>query len=129
MINYSLIGPYGSGKTIVCQKILEEAVKMLDKEKDILYYIIHDQYSLLQAECELFCKQLQDKYDIEIICQNYTQVGPRPKDDNFDLAKCLESLKQSAAQDKNVHFFIDEFDYEHLTNCLLYTSPSPRDRG
>ena len=88
---------------------------MLDKEKDILYYIIHDQYSLLQAECELFCKQLQDKYDIEIICQNYTQVGPRPKDDNFDLAKCLESLKQSAAQDKNVHFFIDEFDYEHLT--------------
>ena len=114
MINYSLIGPYGSGKTIVCQKILEEAVKMLDKEKDILYYIIHDQYSLLQAECELFCKQLQDKYDIEIICQNHTQVGPRPKDNNFNFAKCLESLIESAAQDKNIHFFIDEFDLECL---------------
>ena len=108
------LGPYGSGKTVVCQKILEEVVKILDKEQDILYYIIHDQYSLLQAECMIFCDKLKGKYDIEIICLNHTQDEIKSVNGNFDLAECLDILRKGAPQGKNVHFFIDEYD----TECL-----------
>ena len=108
------LGPYGSGKTVVCQKILEEIVKILDKEQDILYYIIHDQYSLLQAECMIFCDELQGKYGIEIICLNHTQVGNKSVNGDFDLAECFNFLRERAPQGKNVHFFIDEYD----TECL-----------
>ena len=108
------LGPYGSGKTVVCQKILEEVVKILDKERDVLYYIIHDQYSLLQAECMIFCDELQGKYGIEIICLNHTQVGNKSVNGDFDLAECLNFLRERAPQGKNVHFFIDEYD----TECL-----------
>ena len=112
-------GPYGSGKTIVCQKILENILPALDEDKDVLFYIIFDQYSLLYAETYLYCENLKKKYsNIEIICWNISEVDTDPS----SLSECLKKLTQiSADKGKRLHIFIDEYDGEDLTEdeCIL----------
>ena len=112
-------GPYGSGKTIVCQKILENILPSLDTEKDMLFYIIFDQYSLLYAETHLYCENLKKKYsNFEIVCWNISEVCTK----SFTLSECLENLtKISTDKGKRLHVFIDEYDSEDLTEneCIL----------
>ena len=49
----AILGPFGSGKTITGQKILENALPTLDPLKDVVCYVVFDQYSLLQVESEV----------------------------------------------------------------------------
>ena len=87
----------------------------------MLFYIIFDRYSLLQAETLLYCDNLKKKHvTIEIVCLNVSEVGNK----SSSLSECLDKLiKISNVKGKRLHVFIDEYDSEELTEneCTLLT--------
>lgn len=111
-----ILGPYGSGKTIVCQKILENLVKCTrDDENQCFCYITCDEYSLLHCENKRYCELLERKYNKKILCSTLDEIS------KFGRYPCIVSLKRGIGivaeryesfVGKKINFFVDEIDPE-----------------
>eukprot|EP00111_Clytia_hemisphaerica_P023149 TCONS_00068098-protein len=110
-----ITGPYGSGKTITSQKILENALPALDPLKDVVYYVVFDQYSLLQVESEKYCQRLTERFGIKIQCFDINEV-PSKRHITAYLSTCLQYLLTKVEDGQRLHVFVDEFDTEMLSN-------------
>ena len=89
----------------------------------MLFYVIFDRYSLLQAETVLYINELKEELDsIDMVCSNISEVGDEGV---HSLATCVnELIKISSSKKKKIHVFIDEYDSEDLTenDCKLLKS-------
>ena len=92
------------------QKIIEEN---LDREKN---YTIDDAMKIIQ-------KVKSDKFEESVDISIKLGVDPNKSDQNVRGAV---TLPNSLGKDVTVAVFADG---DQAKDCLLYTSPSPRDRG
>ena len=102
-----LKGNFGTGKTIILQKKLEELAKKLTK-KQIIYYINYDRKSNALTEVEKFIKHISPK-----IPNRVKILGNK---DGLQLSGIFQSISKEVGQGiKSVHVFIDEYNGEDLT--------------
>ena len=102
-----LKGNFGTGKTIVLQKKLEELVQNLTKEQ-VIYYINYDRKSNALIDVKNFIKR---------ICpENRNRIKTQENKDGLHLSGIFQSISKKVGQGiKSVHVFIDEYNGEDLT--------------
>ena len=102
-----LKGNFGTGKTIILQKKLEELAQKLTKEQ-IIYYINYDRKSNALTEVKKFIKHICPK-----ISNRIKILGNK---DGLQLSGIFQSISKEVGQGiKSVHVFIDEYNGEDLT--------------
>ena len=102
-----LKGNFGTGKTIILQKKLEELAQKLTKEQ-IIYYINYDRKSNALTEVKKFIKHICPK-----ISNRINILGNK---DGLQLSGIFQSISKEVGQGiKSVHVFIDEYNGEDLT--------------
>ena len=109
-------GPFGSGKSLIMEKIIEELIS--STEKCTIYYIMYEPYSLLEARMDEVFAELSKKSDASIkLCS--TNIHKLLEEANHSTANntietvmkyCLEQSK-----DYVVHFLFDEVDCAYFT--------------
>ena len=102
-----LKGNFGTGKTIILQKKLEELAQKLTKEQ-VIYYFNYDRKSNLLIDVKNFIKR---------ICpENANRIKIQENEDGLQLSDIFQSISKKVGQGiKSVHVFIDEYNGEDLT--------------
>ena len=102
-----LKGNFGTGKTVILQKKLEELAQELT-EKQIIYYINYDRKSNALTEVKNFIKHICPK--------NPNRIKILGNKDGFQMSGIFQSISKEVGQSiKSVHVFIDEYNGEDLT--------------
>ena len=102
-----LKGNFGTGKTVILQKKLEELAQKLT-EKQIIYYINYDRKSNALTEVKNFIKHICPK--------NPNRIKILGNKDGFQMSGIFQSISKEVGQSiKSVHVFIDEYNGEDLT--------------
>ena len=106
--NHTILkGNFGTGKSIIIQKKLENLIKMIEKS-EIVYYFNYDRKSNAFIDVEGF---------IENICpKNLNKIKIRENKDGLKLSGIFVTVLNEIEKGiKCVHIFIDEFNGEDLT--------------
>ena len=106
--NYTILkGNFGTGKTIIMQKKLENLAKVMQKD-ELIYYINYDHKSNALISVKQF---------IEKICPKYqSNIRIRKNTNDLKLSGIFQSiLNEVDWKIKSVHVFIDEYNGEDLT--------------
>ena len=100
----------------VTEKIIEEAEKTLTKDK-----IIDTQHSI--QDILITQKQVAPKKENRIIVTDNNDIDP------LETKEWIESLNAVVNNfgNERAHYLLRQLIDESYRNCLLYTSPSPRD--
>lgn len=130
-------GPYGSGKSLILEKIAEDL--LLSNENNIVYYILYDPLTLLQARMEnlplalskssqnINLENLENRFHSTNIHQILTNAGENTN--IFDISKAIE-ICGSKHPGQIVNMLFDEVDASDLTeekckaikNCLSFNN-------
>ena len=106
--NYTILkGNFGTGKTIIMQKKLENLAKVMQKD-ELIYYINYDHKSNALIGVKQF---------IEKICPKYqSNIRIRKNTNDLKLSGIFQSISNEVDwKIKSVHAFIDEYNGEDLT--------------
>ena len=109
-------GPFGSGKSLILEKIIEELISSM-KKGGTIYYIMFEPYSLLEVRMdEVFVEFSKRNNSIKLCSSNIHKLLEEAKHSTANnkietaMKHCLEH-----SIDDVVHFLFDEVDSEYFT--------------
>ncbi|XP_057297706.1 uncharacterized protein LOC130628731 [Hydractinia symbiolongicarpus] len=106
-----IIGPLGSGKTVLALAHLEIAYER-SKNRSVIYYVIWDGNTLLKRDIVNHTKRFNYKAAVEVVVKDNVQLAKDLKMNEVPTPyQLLESLVKKHV-DQNLHLIIDELNGE-----------------
>ena len=111
-------GPFGSGKSIILEKIVEKLVLSMQKEgaNGTIYYIMCEPYSLLEARMDEVFEELAKRTDpsIKLVSTNIHELLQMAHH-TTPYNKIEAVMRHCQSSDGIVHFLFDEVDASYFT--------------
>ena len=106
-------GPFGSGKSLILEKIAEKLISTMESG-DSIFYIMSESYSLLEAKMEEVFSELAKKNETSSIKLCSTNIDKLLEEINYTSEdNRLEAVMRHCLEKSNngvVHFLFDEVD-------------------
>ena len=110
-IHSYVVGPYGSGKSLCAQKIIQNITSELVDDSRIVFFLNLDPHTLFQCEMEKFCSEISNEY---LVCKNILEISMEaglPK--LLSLSECLNVLAKQYPT-KTIDVVAEEIDGQYL---------------